>query len=78
MALTIVTLLSTFWAILEIIPNIHYSRHHYSFHEYDEDNVTETATPWPAYHEVIGATIIYGCINVLVDIISIFRLERWI
>lgn len=53
LALTIVTLLSIFWALLQMIPNIHYKHHYYNFHEYYEDNVTETATPWTAYHQVI-------------------------
>ncbi|CAF92749.1 unnamed protein product [Tetraodon nigroviridis] len=77
LALTIVTLLSTFWTILQLIPNIHYSHHIYSYHDY-EDNVTETTSHWSTYHQAMSMAIdvlyLFYCLGSMVVFIAMSAL----
>lgn len=52
LALTIVTLLGICWTILHLVPSLHYNHQDYGVHEFYDDNVTETPSPWSAYYQV--------------------------
>ncbi|XP_073320440.1 uncharacterized protein [Pagrus major] len=56
LALSIVTLLGSCWAILHIMPSIIYT---YSYRHYEmlDDNMTETDAAWSSSHEAMGMSL---------------------